>query len=95
MNVKSKPIAVRGLVEALREHLLVIHDKDMLSELRQYCVLDLKEDGYVKYGAEEGFHDDRVTSLMIAVNQARDLPDERREDKMDQFTLQRNLTTGY
>lgn len=74
-NVKTKPIIVQGMVEALRNVLVVLHDAETLSELSTYVVKEVKEEGYIKYGAEEGAYDDRVMALMIAVHLAKQLPD--------------------
>lgn len=74
-TVKTKPIMVQGMVEALRNVLVVIHDPETISELSTYVVKEVKEEGYIKYGAEEGAYDDRVMALMIAVHLAKQLPD--------------------
>ena len=74
-NVKTKPIIVQGMVEALRNVLVVLHDTETIQELSSYVVKEVKEEGYIKYGAEEGAYDDRVMALMIAVHLAKQLPD--------------------
>lgn len=63
MTVKTKPMVIDKLRAALRQGDIFIEDRDTLSEMLTYIVT---ESG--KYEAEEGCHDDTVTSLALAVH---------------------------
>ncbi len=74
-DAKSKGIIVREMAEGLRNLLFVIKNQATLDEFSNYVVKDVAEDGHVKYGADEGYQDDRAIALMIAQHYARNLPD--------------------
>ena len=74
-NVKTKPVLVAGLSEALRELLVVLHDRDTLKEIKAYSILDVKDGGNVVYGGAGGHHDDRVMALAIAIYFAKQVPE--------------------
>lgn len=67
---KNKPIIINDLQIALREMLLILHDKMTVKEIKHYSVL---KDG--RFGGAGGHHDDRVIALMLAVHQAKKLPE--------------------
>lgn len=92
-DAKNKGMIVRETAEGLRNMLIVMRDQSTLDELSQYVVKDVSEEGHIKYGADEGYHDDTVMALMIAQHYARQLP-EFQEERQQQVP---NLTrvTGY
>lgn len=93
-SVKTKPMIVQGMVEALRNVLVSLHDAETISELSTYVVKEVKEEGYIKYGAEEGAYDDRVMALMVAIHLAKQLPDRMSSPQQDpNFHISR--VTGY
>jgi hypothetical protein len=93
-NSKTKPQAVSGCQEALRNLLITIHDEDTIDELRTYIVHGINKDGYVTYGADDGFFDDRVMALMIALHVARELPDLSGVERNQQHPTSTRIT-GY
>lgn len=66
-NVKTKPLIRDGLRDALRELLVIIPDEQIVDQLSTYVVQNTKSEGYVETGAEEGYYDDCVSALMIAL----------------------------
>lgn len=93
-NVKTKPLVIDQLQNALRTLLLVLHDEQTLSELETYVVKQVNKEGHVEMGAEEGLRDDCVMALAIAMHYAHQLP-----SATQTFSPQRNFTgnprTGY
>ena len=73
-NVKTKPVVIDGLQEALRSLLLVLHDKQTLDELDTYIVESQNKEGHLTMGADRGKRDDCVMALAIALYYARQLP---------------------
>jgi hypothetical protein len=69
-NVKTKPIIIDNLQEALRNLLLVVHDQLTLDELETYVVKNVNKEGRAEVGADEGKKDDCVMALAIAVHYA-------------------------
>jgi hypothetical protein len=63
MSVKTKPMVIDKLRSALRNGDLFIEDRETLQEMLTYIV---NESG--KYEAEQGCHDDTVTSLALALH---------------------------
>lgn len=93
-NVKNKPLMIMGLVEVLRSLLIILRDRDTLEELQTFVVKEVREEGYIKYGAEEGAFDDRAMALMIAVHLAKQLPPETPQiQEAPRFHITRG--TGY
>ena len=87
---KSKPVIINDLSGALREILLVIHDKNTYKEVCHYSVLP---DG--KYGGTGGYHDDLVITLAIAVHYAKKIPENTYQQEQ---SIPANLSqkrTGY
>lgn len=95
-NVKTKPLVIDQLQNALRTLLLVIHDEQTISELETYVVTQSdKEDAVKKMGAEDGFRDDCVMALAIALHYAHQLPSSIRTITNNQTHFQGNSRTGY
>lgn len=92
-NSKTKPLIVSGLQEALRTVLITIHDEETVGEMKTFVVKGVSKDGYVSYGADDEFFDDRVSALMFALHAARDLPETVRQIESDD--RQPNRVTGY
>ena len=93
-NVKNKPLLITGMVDALRSLLIIIHDRETIEELSTFVVKEIKEEGQIKYGAEEGAYDDRAMALMIAVHLAKQLPQEMSyAQESPRFHITRS--TGY
>lgn len=67
---KNKPIIINDLQGALRGMLIILHDQMTMREIKHYSVL---KDG--KFGGAGGHHDDRVMALMLAVHQAKKIPE--------------------
>ena len=67
---KNKPIIINDLQGAMRDCLIILHDKMTMKEIKHYSVL---KDG--RFGGAGGFHDDRVMALMLAVHQAKKIPE--------------------
>ena len=93
-NVKTKPILISDLREALTNMLVVIHDEDTLREIKKYSVLDQSESGYTTYGAALGSHDDRVIALAIAIHFAKTLPEAETKSFTDS-EVHSKKRTGY
>lgn len=70
-NVKTKPIIRDGLRDGLRDLLPIIHEAQTIDQLSTYVVLGVNKDGYADTGAEEGYYDDCVAALMIALHSCR------------------------
>jgi hypothetical protein len=66
-NVKTKPQIIDKLSSSLRDLLLVIHDAQTLDQLATFVIKKVNEEGHIQTGAEEGFRDDCVLGLSIAV----------------------------
>lgn len=92
-NSKSKPLIVSGLQEALRNLLITIHDEETIGEMKTFVVKGVSKDGYVSYGADDEYFDDRVSALMFALHAAKDLPETVRQIEDD--ARQPNRVTGY
>lgn len=93
-NVKNKPLIITGMVDVLRSLLIILRDRDTLEELQTFVVKEVREEGYIKYGAEEGCYDDRAMALMIAIHLAKQLPSERPTiQEAPRFHITRS--TGY
>lgn len=88
---KNKPIIINDLQGALRDVLIILHDKATMKEIKHYSVL---KDG--KFGGAGGYHDDRVMSLMLAVHFAKKIP-EYRGDSASELENQYRSTrrSGY
>lgn len=69
-NVKTKPLIIDQLQNALRTLLLVLHDAKTVEELDSYVVQNVNKDGHVQMGADQGKRDDCVMALAIAVHYA-------------------------
>ena len=87
-NQKTKPIIISDLKEALRNVLIVLHDRETLTEIKHYSVLANRDSGVPIYGSTGGFNDDRVIAICIAVHFAQEIPeyvaegqDSREEDR--------------
>jgi hypothetical protein len=87
---KNKPIIITDLQSALREMLIVIHDKMTLREVEHFSIV---KDG--KYGGAGGFHDDRVFALMMAVHQAKKMPEMSGYQADDRQLARSTRSTGY
>jgi len=75
----------------LREMLVILHDQMTMKEIKHYSVL---KDG--KFGGAGGHHDDRVMALMLAVHQAKKLPDFSGETASDlEYQYRSTRRTGY
>jgi hypothetical protein len=61
-NLKTKPLMIGDLNKALRDKLLIVHDKQLASECQTYVF-----DDSGKMGAVDGCYDDRVMALAVAV----------------------------
>lgn len=88
---KNKPIIINDLQQALREMLIILHDEMTMKEIKHFSVL---KDG--KFGGAGGYHDDRVMALMLAVHQAKKIPDfsgETAGDMENQYKS--NRRSGY
>lgn len=70
-NVKTKPIIRDGLRDGLRDLLPIIHDAQTIDQLTTYVVRGVNKDGYADTAAEEGYYDDCVSALMIALHTCR------------------------
>lgn len=92
-NSKTKPLIVSGLQEALRNMLLTIHDEETIGEMKTFVVKGVSKDGYVSYGADDEYFDDRVSALMFALHAAKDLPETVRQIEEDDRVP--NRVTGY
>jgi hypothetical protein len=93
-SVKSKPLLITGLVDVLRNLLIILRDRDTIDELGTFVVKEVREEGQIKYGAEEGAYDDRAMALMIAVHLAKQLPQEISQvQEAPRFHI--NRVTGY
>lgn len=73
-NSKTKPQIIDKLSTSLRDLLLVLHDKKTVDQISTFVIKNENEDGYLKMGAEEGFFDDCVMALSIAVWYAQQVP---------------------
>lgn len=73
-NVKTKPLVIDQLQNALRTLLLVLHDELTLEELESYVVKQVNKEGHIEMGAEEGMRDDCVMALAIALHYAHQVP---------------------
>lgn len=93
-NVKTKPLIIDQLASALRNLLIVLHDAKTLEELETYVVKQVNKEGYVEMGAEEGFRDDCVMALAVAVHYAHQIPAQRFGSIPEQ-TFSPNTKTGY
>jgi hypothetical protein len=69
-NVKTKPLIIDQLQNALRSLNIVLHDKLTLDELRTYVVIHKSKEGNTEMGADQGKKDDCVMALAIAVHYA-------------------------
>jgi len=88
---KNKPLIINDLQQALREMLVILHDQMTMKEIKHYSVL---KDG--KFGGAGGHHDDRVMALMLAVHQAKKLPDFSGETASDlEYQYRSTRRTGY
>lgn len=94
-NVKTKPNIIAASQDAFRNLLIVIHDEVTYEQHRTYVVVSIKE-GHVVYGADEGYHDDCVMALAIAVYHAKQLPDPKDSDVEEHYVIERSgRITGY
>jgi hypothetical protein len=73
-NVKTKPLVIDQLQNALRTLLLVLHDALTLEELETYVIKRVNKEGHAEMGSEEGCRDDCVIALAIALHYAHQLP---------------------
>lgn len=73
-NVKTKPLVIDQLQNALRTLLIVIHDALTLEELETYVVKHVSKEGHAELGAEEGMRDDCVMALAIGLHYCHSLP---------------------
>lgn len=87
---KTKPIIISDLSGALREILIVIHDKNTYKELCHYSVL---ESG--KYGGTGGYHDDLVITLAMAIHYAKKIPEFVERDSIVEQAIRSSRSTGY
>lgn len=92
-NSKTKPLIVSNLQEALRTLLITIFDEETISEMKTFVVKGVNKEGYVSYGADEEFFDDRVSALMFALHAAKDLPETNNHYQEEEVTS--NRITGY
>lgn len=60
-DLRTRPVIIAGLVEALRDHASLLHDRKTIQELLTFT---RNQDGRAE--AEQGAHDDLVMSLAIA-----------------------------
>lgn len=90
---KSKQTIIRELAEGLRNCLFVIRNQVTLDEASTYVVKDVVEDGHVKYGADDGYHDDDLMAFAIAQHYARTLPEYTEEVRQEMPQISR--ITGY
>lgn len=87
---KNKPVIISDLQAALREMLIVLHDKMTLKEIKHFSIL---KDG--KYGGAGGFHDDRVMSLMLAIHHAKKIPESVVQNNEYISEIRSTRRTGY
>ena len=73
-NVKTKPIIIDHLQNALRSLLLVLHDEKTLRQLETFVVKNVNKEGHAEMGADEGQRDDCVMALAIAHYYCEQLP---------------------
>jgi hypothetical protein len=79
-NVKTKPQIIDKLSSFLRDLHLVIHDKKTLDELCTFVIKKVNEEGHIQTGAEEGFRDDCVLALALAVWYVTQVPTHRHRE---------------
>lgn len=92
-DAKSKQIMIRETAEGLRNLLFVVKNELTLDEASTYVVQEVTEGGNLKYGADDGYHDDDLMAFMIAQHYARQLPDYESEEKQEMPQISR--ITGY
>ena len=69
-NVKTKPLIIDQLQNALRSLNIVLHDQLTLDELRSYVVIQTSKEGNTTMGADQGKRDDCTIALAIAIHYA-------------------------
>jgi hypothetical protein len=69
-NVKTKPLIIDQLQNALRSLLVVLHDPQTLDELETYVIKNVNKEGHAEMGSDEGKRDDCVMALAIAIHYA-------------------------
>ncbi len=94
-NMKTKPILISDLREALTDMLLIIHDEATLHEIKKYSVLDQTTTGHDVYGAAHGSHDDRVIALALAIHFAKTIPEVRQTYTPLEIEIHSDRKTGY
>jgi hypothetical protein len=95
-NAKTKPQIIEKLSTSLRDLLLVIHDKKTIDQLSTFVIKNENtEEGYLKTGAEDGFFDDCVMALAIAVWYAHQQPAFKRTQEVARPTFMSSTRSGY
>ena len=93
-NVKTKPLIIDHLQNALRSLLLVLHDEKTLKELETYVVKNVNKEGHAELGADEGHRDDCVMALAVANYYLEQLPSHMPQLGSARQSLSRSIT-GY
>lgn len=94
-NSKTKPQIIDKLSVSLRDLLLVLHDEQTINQIGTFVIRKVNDEGHISTGAEDGFRDDCVMALAIAVWYAHQIPifNARREIARPNFMSQSR--TGY
>ena len=93
-NVKTKPLIIDHLQNALRSLLLVLHDEKTLRELEAYVVKNVNKEGHAELGADEGQRDDCVMGLAIANYYCEQIPSHMPQLGSARASMSRSIT-GY
>lgn len=94
-NVKTKPQIIEKLSSSLRDLLLVLHDKQTVDQLETFVVRKVNEEGHVQTGAEDGFRDDCVMALSIAVWYAHQIWPMSSHTEIPRQNFMASSRTGY
>ena len=93
-NVKTKPLIIDHLQNALRSLLLVLHDEKTLKELETYVVKNVNKEGHAELGANEGQRDDCVMALAVANYYLEQLPSHMPQLGSARTSMSKSIT-GY
>ena len=93
-NVKTKPLIIDHLQNALRSLLLVLHDEKTLKELETYVVKNVNKEGHAELGADEGQRDDCVMALAVANYYLEQLPSHMPQLGSARTSMSKSIT-GY
>lgn len=94
-NAKTKPQIIEKLSSSLRDLLLILHDTQTLDELETFVIKNVNKEGYIETGAEEGFRDDCVMSLAIAVWYAHQVQIRQARQEVARPSFQAHGRSGY